>query len=216
MYNAQAGQDIFVDKILDKNDGFFLDIGAGTGGISSSNPGFYSNTYFFERWRGWRGISIDFDQKWFENVRDKRSCQCICLDLMEHNINDVLEQNHCPKEVDYLSFDVDAAQWKTFNELDWDSYKFKVITLEHNLFQSMDDRGSGQNYDEAHRQNIIKEHNHFRKVLGENGYKILWSDVILNPYGPLEDWWVSEEIFEDKKHMQRDLTDCKEIYIDRT
>ena len=46
MYNAQTCQDVFVDKILNKDGGFFVDIGAGTGGLPSSNPGFYSNTYF--------------------------------------------------------------------------------------------------------------------------------------------------------------------------
>ena len=215
MYNAQAGQDVFVNKVLNKDNGFFLDIGAGTGGVSNPDPGFYSNTYYFESYRNWDGIAIDFDEQWFANVNNKRSSKCVCVDLLDHNINDVLENHNCPNEVDYLSFDVDAAQWKTFNELDWDKYKFKVITLEHNLFQSMDDRGSGQNYDEPYRENIIKEYNHFRKVLSTNGYKILWSDVVLNPYGPLEDWWVSEEIFKDKKHMQKHSPDYREIYIDR-
>tara|TARA_Y100001972_G_scaffold94141_1_gene115523 strand:+ start:646 stop:1293 length:648 start_codon:yes stop_codon:yes gene_type:complete len=214
MYNAQACQDVFVNKILNKDNGFFLDIGAGTGGISSTDPGFYSNTYFFESQRNWDGISIDFDKQWFENVKDKRSCKCVCVDLLDYNINNLLEENNCPNEVDYLSFDVDAAQWKTFNELNWHDYNFKIITLEHNLFHSMEDR-SGKNFDDPYKQNILKEYNHFREVLNNNGYKILWSDVILDPYGPLEDWWVSEDIFQEKKHMQKDSPNCRELYIDR-
>ena len=49
MYNAQTKQDIFVDKLLNKNNGSFLDIGAGTGGLQVYTTGFYSNTYFFEK-----------------------------------------------------------------------------------------------------------------------------------------------------------------------
>ena len=47
MFNAQVKQDVFVNKILQKNEGFFLDIGAGTGGLTGRPVEFYSNTYFF-------------------------------------------------------------------------------------------------------------------------------------------------------------------------
>ena len=49
MFNAQVKQDVFVNKILQKNEGFFLDIGAGTGGLTGRPVEFYSNTYFFAR-----------------------------------------------------------------------------------------------------------------------------------------------------------------------
>ena len=46
MYNAQTCQDIFVDKVLNKTNGFFVDIGAGTGGLPAHTPGFYRSKKF--------------------------------------------------------------------------------------------------------------------------------------------------------------------------
>ena len=209
MFNAQTCQDVFVDNILNHQEGgYFVDIGAGTGGLPARTPGFYSNTYFCERYRNWNGIAIDYDKNWFNAIKDQRTCTCLCTDLMHNNINDVLEKNSCPEIIDYLSIDVDDAQWTVFNELDWDKYKFKVLTLEHNLFQSFED--CGQNHDIEHREKIKNEHTHYRERLTGLGYKILWGNVILDNYGPVEDWWVSEDVFKQYGHLQEENVNCKQ------
>lgn len=53
-YYSQFGQDKFLDQKIfkGKNSGFFLEIGADDGVR-------YSNTYFFEKFRGWQGICIE-------------------------------------------------------------------------------------------------------------------------------------------------------------
>lgn len=201
MFNAQASQDIFVDKILNQTDGYFVDIGAGTGGLPSHTPGFYSNTYFFERHRNWNGIAIDYDDKWFDAVKDHRTCKCLCVDLMNENINDVLEQNDCPDNIDYLSIDIDEAQFTVFNELNWDKYKFKILTLEHNLFL-VENSAYPYTYD---------EYSQYREKLTGLGYKILWGNVILDNYGPVEDWWVSEDVFETYGYLQEENINCKKV-----
>jgi hypothetical protein len=206
MYNAQAKQDIFVNKILNKDSGYFIDIGAGTGGLKSDYVGFYSNTYYFES-RGWTGIAIDYDKKYIESVKSSRNCKCICVDLMKANINDILKLNQCPEEIDYISIDVDDAQSKVFNEFDFDTYKFKVLTLEHNLFQSFDK----SNHTEEHKLKILQEHKLYRQKLLNLGYKILWGNVILDGYGPLEDWYVNEKIYEKFKHLKSENINCSEI-----
>ena len=208
MFNSQVKQDVFVNKVLNKDYGFFLDIGAGFGGMLSDNPGFYSNTYFFEYHRKCSGIAIDFDENWFNTVNNNRRCKCLCVDLLESNINEVLESNDCPREIDYISFDLDDAQHAVFNQFDWDKYKFNVLTLEHNIFQSMADGGSGQIHDDEHKSKIIKEYEHFRRVLNNLGYKLLWSDVTLSPYGPLEDWWVSNSVYEKHSNLIRHSPNC--------
>ena len=210
MYNAQTKQDIFVDKLLNKNNGSFLDIGAGTGGLPVYTTGFYSNTYFFEKHRNWNGIAIDYDKNWFDSVKDQRACKCICADLMSKNINDLLEQNNCPHNIDYISLDVDDAQWQVFNQLDWTKYKFKVLTLEHNLFQSFDN--SPQNHTKEHKDKILKEYNYYRQILNSLGYKILWGNVCLDGYGPVEDWWVSEEIYNKYEDNKSEHIDCNEVH----
>lgn len=208
MYNAQTKQDIFVDKILNKDNGYFVDIGAGTGGLRGYPVGFYSNTYYFES-RNWDGIAIDYDLKYIESVQYTRSCNCIYADLIEKNINDVLSSNKCPQEIDYLSIDVDDAQWKVFNEFDFDFYKFKVLTLEHNLFQSFEN--CSQNHTKDHKLKIIKEYEFYRQTLLNFGYKILWGNVILDGYGPVEDWYVNEEIYDKFEHLKSENINCLEI-----
>jgi len=207
MYNAQTCQDVFVNKILNKDNGFFVDIGAGTGGLRGYPVGFYSNTYFFEG-RMWNGIAIDYDQEYIDSVKNLRTCKCICADLNLVNINSILEDSNCPEEIDYLSIDVDDVQWKVFNDFNFSKYKFKILTLEHNLFQSFDN----QNHSKEHKEKIVKEYNYYREYLTSIGYKILWSNVILDGYGPVEDWYVNEEIFNDFECLKKENINCLEIH----
>ena len=134
---GQFGQDYFVDKILDIDEGFFLDIGAGVSDLDANRVPIYSmsNTYWLENQRNWTGIGIDYDETYINAAKQARPCKLLCVDLMKHNINEILEQNNCPETVDYLSFDVDDAQSKVFSELDFSKYQFRVITYEHNLFR---------------------------------------------------------------------------------
>ena len=209
MYNAQTCQDVFVDKILNKDNGYFVDIGAGTGGLRGFPVGFYSNTYYFEN-RNWNGIAIDYDSEYIESVKNSRKCKCICANLSHENINDILYINQCPKEIDYLSIDVDEAQWKVFNEFDFNTYKFKILTLEHNLFQSFD--SCFQNHSRQHQAKIFKEYSYYREKLIGLGYKILWGNVCLNEYGPVEDWYVNEEIYEKFQHIKKENINCLESF----
>ena len=210
MYNAQTCQDVFVDKILNKDGGFFVDIGAGTGGLPSSNPGFYSNTYFFEAFRSWTGIAIDYDSDWYFSVKNSRNCKCVCEDLLEKNINEILSENECPELIDYISIDVDDAQWKVFHDFNFSKYKFNVLTLEHNLFQTLE--SCTQNRSEEHKQKVLKEYDAYREVLSSHGYKILWADVNLDGYGPVEDWWVSQEIFDRYADIYSESNNFKEAF----
>jgi len=209
MFNGQIKQDVFVNKILQKNQGFFLDIGAGTGGLTGYPVEFYSNTYFFERYRGWQGIAIDYDDNWYNYVKNKRTCKVSCVDLLKVNINEHLSSLSCPDAIDYISLDVDDAQFKVFNELDWDKYRFKVLTLEHNLFQSQDIKL--QDHDREHKEKIKKEYDHYREVLRSQGYEILYEDVMLDGYGPVEDWWVDKEIYKKYKSYKTKNINCKEV-----
>tara|TARA_A100001201_G_scaffold60084_1_gene57494 strand:+ start:242 stop:898 length:657 start_codon:yes stop_codon:yes gene_type:complete len=209
---SQSLQDFFVWKILkQKTNGYFLDIGAGTGGIPFDplNPGFYSNTYLLEK-QGWNGVCVDFDEPWCSQVSQYReNANVQCVDLMKTSINKVLENQQVPSYVDYLSFDVDDAQATVMKELDFSKYKFGIITYEHNLFQSLDD--SPQNHPEEWRARIRKQYEQDREKFLTLGYKLLWGNVILDGYGPVEDWWVSEKIYNENKHLVRHDVNCEEV-----
>lgn len=195
--NGQFAQDAFVVAATAyKKQGIFLDIGAGVGGLKPvlNNPGFYSNTFLLEKAFDWHGLCIDYDERWCNFVKPYRKARIYCKDLMKTNINDILEQSRFPRKADYLSFDVDDAQEKVFAELDFEKYKFKIITYEHNLFQSYDN--CDQNHTEEHKakvaQRCMLDRNRWEKL----GYVPLLTNVGEQLDRPVEDWYVCEELYD--------------------
>ncbi|KKP36088.1 MAG: hypothetical protein UR26_C0001G0132 [candidate division TM6 bacterium GW2011_GWF2_32_72] len=70
-YRSQYGQDRFVYETFFKNksDGVFVDIGATDGET-------ISNTFFFEKSLGWKGICAEPRGSVFNKLSDKRNCVC--------------------------------------------------------------------------------------------------------------------------------------------
>ncbi len=83
-YYSQAGQDQWVvrDVFNFKTNGYFVDIGA-FDGIN------LSNTYWLEKYLGWRGICVEADPKTFTLLRKNRHCECLkaCVGLPSTQIN---------------------------------------------------------------------------------------------------------------------------------
>ena len=68
---SQYGQDLFVLEALGgQRGGYFLDFGA-------SNGVRFSNTLLLERSFGWRGICIEPNDSFFEELKKNRNCQCL-------------------------------------------------------------------------------------------------------------------------------------------
>lgn len=72
-YYSQIGQDEFVHKhyFQNKIGGVFVDIGAHDG-IT------FSNSYFFEKELCWEGLCIEPIPEVFDQLKNNRSCNCIC------------------------------------------------------------------------------------------------------------------------------------------
>lgn len=72
MYYSQDGQDEYLDKKIFKGklNGYFIEIGANDGVR-------FSNTYFLEKNRGWKGICIEPHPTAFEKLRKNRSATLI-------------------------------------------------------------------------------------------------------------------------------------------
>lgn len=194
MYNAQMLQDKFVDKFLDIDYGFFLDIGCGFGGLSNDDPAFYSNTYVLES-RNWNGVGIDFDEKYCYRIRPKRKAAILCIDLSLSNIGEVLDSRFCPTNIDYLSLDVDNVQEKVFDELPFDRYRFKVMTIETNLFQNT--------------KSVIDFTDKQRNILLSLGYKFIAKNVKLKGYGIVEDWYYDSTQIQTDQFFENE--DCEFI-----
>ncbi len=186
-YRSDVGQDIFVTNVLnEKKNGYFLEIGSGL--AESGN-----NTYILETDYNWKGIMIDSNKKFLEEYEEKRPnsthliCDATTLDYKE-------ELNKCsfPKDIDYLSFDLDVggdnSTMETLNLLNseiFDTYRFAVISFEHDVF-----RGKGQ-----HIETRLKS----REILEERNYFRVFSDVAEScpesgSVNPFEDWYVHPEL----------------------
>lgn len=66
---SQIGQDVVIDKFLfqELSEGVFVDVGAHDG-IT------FSNTWFFEKERGWTGLCVEANPILFEKLKENRSC----------------------------------------------------------------------------------------------------------------------------------------------
>ena len=72
LYYSQSNQDKFLDKNIFTNlkNGFFIEIGA-YDGIS------LSNTFYFEKNKGWKGICVEPIPSVFGRLIKNRTCECI-------------------------------------------------------------------------------------------------------------------------------------------
>lgn len=84
------------------------------------------------------------------------------------SLNDLLKKYNAPKEIDYLSIDTEGSEYDILNAFDFDSYKFKVITVEHNY--------------------TIQRENLFN-LLTKNGYKRIFTEV-----SEYDDWYVFDKL----------------------
>ena len=202
-HKGQFLQDFFVDTLLQKNNGFFVDIGCGTGDIDLKKYHYsgLSNTYALEKYKDWTGLGIDRDKKYYEAASPFRN-KIICADLTKRNINEVLEENECPSKVDYLSVDVDDAQKIVLDDLDFGKYSFDIITYEHNYSVS---QGSENLLFSDHRE-------YSRKKFSKLGYRILIGNVGHETGSYIEDWHVSQELYDKYQHIAMEEATTRQIY----
>lgn len=154
-----------------QKDGYFLDIGCNV-------PIFNNNTYSLEI-IGWKGICIDIESFDFS---------CRKAKFIQENANNtdwdsLFIDNNSPELIDYLSLDTDIHAIKILESLLKTKFKFKVITIEHDLYINGDEFRNNQ-----------------REILNKSGYRMLFGDVypdypekwIINK-AYFEDWWVNPE-----------------------
>lgn len=177
--NAAQFQDDFVLSLLNhKRGGYFLDVG-------SAHASHCNNTYYLENF-DWNGICIEFDSK-YNSSYSGRKCKYLNEDATKISYSNLLIENNFPKEIEYLSLDIDELSYNVLQILPFDEYKFKVITIEHDFYLH------GGLYRDKQREILLK-----------NGYMLLCEDVLVEQSGsnppkttvePFEDWWIKSEFF---------------------
>jgi hypothetical protein len=71
IYHSQHGQDKYIiEKLNNKKNGFFVDVGA-------AHPTHLSNTYTLENQLQWSGLLIEPNDKFLEELRQKRTSTII-------------------------------------------------------------------------------------------------------------------------------------------
>lgn len=81
MFYSQFEQDKYIDEILNKDNGIFVDIGA-YDGVE------LSNSCFFERERNWTGICVEPQPDVFTNLVKNRKCRCeqLCVSSIKEDV----------------------------------------------------------------------------------------------------------------------------------
>ena len=98
-----------------------------------------------------------------EKRREGRSYQVPTVSLM-----DLLREHGAPDTIDYLSIDTEGSEFEILSRFDFQRYRFKVVTCEHNMTS-------------------MRESLH--RLFTANGYVRVLESISL-----VDDWYVSEDV----------------------
>jgi FkbM family methyltransferase len=194
---SQVDQDLWVLEMLNnKKNGYFLDVGA-YDGIK------YSNSLLLEKDFDWTGLLIEAHPNNFDTLKNNRKNTLVPYAVSDYN-GKIIFENECgtgskvveknglsidcitfekmfemynvPNYIDYISLDIEGMEYLSLTKFPFDKYKFKLLTVEHNLYMS----GS---------ENKEK----IKDILLKNGYVIYRENVSHNEL-PFEDWYINPNI----------------------
>lgn len=204
-YYSQLEQDKWVHSVLgNKENGYFIELGA-CDGLYLSNTLFFeenlnwigiciepNENYYTELIKNRKCNTTDeliYSEK--GKIVDFSYCNALS-GIIDNNVGlinknrihskkitttlaDVLDKFDAPNVIDYLSLDVEGQEYNILSTFNFDKYKFRCITVEHNAPHI----GSRQ-------QNLIRE------LLEKNGYSFVkGNDDVHNwRHGPIDDFYV--------------------------
>lgn len=178
---SQNSQDLFVYSVLQKNNGYFLEIG-------SNHPIIHNNTYLLENKFNWKGLLIEYDKSFEESYKIDRPNSIYQInDARNINYREIMDNNNFPANMDYLQIDLDVDNKSTLDTLIlldntiFDKYKFATVTFEHDIY-------SGNYFDT---QKISRE------IFLKRGYILVFPNVKVfwqNEFKPFEDWYVHPDL----------------------
>lgn len=193
-YLAKDGMDKKLEKYMDKDHGFYIELGANNGFIQS-------NTYYFEKQRKWKGVLIEPAlNKYLECVANRSSenkifcAACVSFDYkdpfvpiaysdfmsaplnlesdidnpLEHaqkgeqylkdkeevfvfgapaaTLHSLLQKASAPKQIDFLSLDVEGAELEVLKGLDYEAHQINYMLIECRDFERLNKFLESKNY----------------------------------------------------------------------
>jgi hypothetical protein len=172
--HSQVYQDMFILSMTNgKRNGTFLEIGG-------AEPYKGNNTALLEKSFDWKGVSIEYDQKFVDNYRRNRSTKLIHEDALLIDYKKLLQENFDGNTVDYLQLDIEPARhtYECMLKIPFDEYKFAVITYEHDYYVDVT-----KSYREKSRE-----------FLSSKGYVLVVNDISPDGISNFEDWWVHPDL----------------------
>lgn len=177
-FNGLAKQDEFVANLLNfKTNGIYVDIGSNDSVIAN-------NTYIFDS-LNWKGLTIELDSNFNQSYHSRKNSVHLNCDALTIDYNEKFKELDFLNKIDYLSLDVDSLSLDVLNKIPFNSYKFSIITIEHDAYLYGDTYRAPQ-----------------RSVLHSHGYELICSNVYVeqsgfnSPNSPFEDWYIKPEHFD--------------------
>ncbi|CAB4145009.1 hypothetical protein UFOVP1217_116 [uncultured Caudovirales phage] len=188
-YSGNSSQEAFVLEMLGhKKNGFYVELGA-----FHSSEG--SNTYELEKTYDWQGVSFELLEQRRNEFIANRTNPCMG-DALNFDYIAYFENNHFPKQIDYLQVDIDTGYDRATRPngnhyttllglitIPLTQYRFSVITFEHDA--NMYFRNAGQRDAQ-------------REILDCLDYTLVARTIH-------EDWWVDSSVISPdvyKKEMR--------------
>lgn len=176
---SQAYQDMFVLLMTKgKSNGTFLEIGG-------ADPYYANNTCLLEKQFGWKGVSIEYDEKFIACYKKERPNTTVYnIDALVLDYKAIIDKNFDTKNIDYLQVDIDpiSSTYDCLLKLPFDEYKFGVITFEHDYYVDVT---------RSYRQKS-------RDYLSSKGYILVAGNISPCDNNPFEDWWVHPDLVENQ------------------
>jgi FkbM family methyltransferase len=200
---SQAGQDRWVIEILlNKSNGYFLDIGAYDGVH-------FSNSLLLEQNFNWSGLLVEANPTNFQlltmNRPKSNNVMCAISDTsgraiinnlqmsskILENINfsqrsteieqitfkELFKKYEVPNTIDYMSLDIEGHESKALSQFPFESHICKTLTIEHNLYiEGPENKKKIQN------------------ILLHNNYILIKENVSCDNH-PFEDWYIHQSIY---------------------
>ena len=172
-FSSQEGEDKWiVNNLKLPEKGVFLDIGA-------CYPVIISNTYHFEKYKGWSGLAIEPDPTYYKLFSEGRNCivENVAIHPTEKEmwfkeksnlvideegdfkvkcarLDDLLEKHNITK-IDLISIDVEGFEDQVWSSFDYKKYSPEVIIVEHTEMGQYNDNFTKQllqdpNYEIVH------------------------------------------------------------------